>query len=78
MTDTPMPGMAPSAAPIHEHRKIRNQCVKQSFTPSIMPLLVSSVVPASTTGVRPIARSQSSGSAKIPSVTGTSGMPFHR
>ena len=78
MTATPMPGIAPSAAPIHEQRRIRNQWLKQSLMPSHMPVLVSIVLPPATTAMRPIARSQSSGSAKMPSVTGTSGKPSQR
>ena len=73
-----MPGMAPMAEPIHEQRRIRNQWSKQSLTPSSMPVLVSSVWPSCTTAMRPIARSHSSGSAKMPSVSGTSGKPSHR
>ena len=41
MIDTAMPGMAPMNEPIQEHRRIRNQWVKQSLTPSSMPVLVS-------------------------------------
>ena len=73
-----MPGMAPIAAPSHEQRRIKNQCFMQSCTPSSMPLLVSSVMPSWTTAMRPMARSHSSGSAKMPSVSGTSGKPSHR
>ena len=73
-----MPGMAPIAEPIQEQRRIRNQLSKQSLMPSSMPVLVSSVCPACTTAMRPMARSHSSGSAKMPSVSGTSGRPSHR
>ena len=37
--------MAPMADPIHEQRRIKNQCSRQSLTPSSMPVLVSSVWP---------------------------------
>ena len=50
----------------------------QSLTPSSMPVLVSTSSPAPTTAIRAMARSHSSGSAKMPSVNGTSGMPSHR
>ena len=73
-----MPGMAPIAEPIHEQRRIKNQFSQQSLMPAIMPLLVSSTMPSWTTAARPMARSQSSGSAKMPSVSGTSGKPSHR
>jgi hypothetical protein len=78
MMDTAMPGMAPMNEPIQEHRRIRNQWVKQSLTPSSMPVLASIVPPSVTTAVRAIARSQSSGNAKMPSTMGTSGNPSAR
>jgi hypothetical protein len=78
MMDTAMPGMAPMNEPIQEHRRIRNQWVKQSLTPSSMPVLASIFPPSVTTAVRAIARSQSSGSAKMPSTRGTSGNPSAR
>ena len=78
MTAAEMPGMAPMTEPIQAQRMFSHQWVKQSTVPCQRPFQLFSISLALTTALRSTSRSQSSGNAKTPSVSGTSGRPSQR
>ena len=69
-----MPGRAPTITPITEQRNTSHLCWNTSFTPCHMPERTSYFT-VELIAVRLIARSASSGRAKMPSVSGNSGRP---
>ena len=79
MTAAEMPGIAPMTEPIHEQRMFSQKWSKQSTEPCHRPFQLFSIFsPLCTTAVRATRRSQSSGSAKTPRVSGTRGKPSQR
>ena len=73
-----MPGMAPMTEPIQAQRSTSHQWRKQSRQPASRPARVSISLSIWTTDVRATSRSQSSGKANTPRVSGTRGRPSHR
>ena len=65
--------MLPPSPPMPPQRTARNQCLPTSLMPCIMPPVMFFALAFFATAERPIARSQSSGRAKSPSATGSSG-----
>ena len=78
MTAALMPGIAPTTDPIQEQRTISHQCTKQSTEPCHSPFQLFLLSYSPEIERLAMSRSQSSGSAKMPSVSGTRGRPSIR